>query len=142
MALHATSDILLNATLEKVSQGLSTKLWINHTGATSYASLKTASQKQPSNFNVSIPIQYDNTYVISIGENGGSSYFSAAEMVGKLDDSIQSMVAAIAALYTVTITTWSAEVLDYKLQASATADSTGAPTYNVALSAHINLYVA
>jgi hypothetical protein len=141
MALHTTADILLNSTLEKVSQGLSPKLWINNTGATSYASLKTASQKQPSNFNVSIPIQYDTTYVISIEENGGSSYFSAAEMFSKLDNSIQSMVDAIAALYTVTITTWSAEILDYKIQSNAAYDGTTV-AYNVGLIAQINLYVA
>jgi hypothetical protein len=142
MPYQTNTDILLDAVVKTASQGLSTKLWINSAGATSYGSLKTASQKQPTDFNITIGVEYNNGYVVAVGENGGSQYFSSAELISKLDDAIQSMVDAMSALYTVTVTTWSAEVLDYKIQASLVADSLGAPTYQIALIAQINLYVA
>lgn len=142
MPYNTNTDILLDSIVTKTSQGLSTPIWINNAGTTSYGTLKTASQKPPSDFNIAIPVQYNNTYVVGVMENGGSQYYSAAEMFNKLDDTIQSMIDAVAVLYTVTITTWSAQVLDYKIQASLTADSLGAPTYNIALIAQINLYVA
>jgi hypothetical protein len=142
MPYNTNTDILLDSIGTKISQGLSTPIWINSDGTTSYGTLRTASQKPPSDFNISIPVQYNNTYVVGVMVNEGSNYYSAAEMFSKLDDTIQSMVDAVAALYSVTITTWSAQVLDYKIQATLTADSAGAPTYNIALIAQINLYVA